>query len=517
MPEITSPTQILRYPTQVPPTQVLPSQVLPSPVPIRRAARGRTESIVHAEAPRLRTSTGPRSFSTSTARCSISHRPLWRSAYRRVCAMRSRALKVASRRRHRLHQRAPDRGDRPHLRSAAASRGRRTWRGNPLRARHARSGAAASPRSTTICAKNSRRSSQLDPGILVEDKGFSIAIHYRLVAAIRRRGDEACRYHLPARALRLAGSAARQARGRNQAERLRQGHRAARADVEFRPSPAASRFSSATMLPITPPSRCCPISMASAFRSAAPCRGLIFNFDGPQDVRLWLGTAWARTARRSGGMTDYGLDLALIGNGRTAALLEPGSRIVWWCFPRFDSDPVLCRLLAGDEEKGFTDVVVGGPEGRQIRISAQHADRGHRADRRERWRRSHHRFRAALPESRPHLSRPAADTHHRTGLRAAAHHHPLPPDQQLRPSDPPAHARQQSYPLLGSRYPDPALHRRAALLYRARGLVRADAAAAYGARRRRAVSRGARHHLPRLPRAHARLLARMGAPAQPFL
>jgi GH15 family glucan-1,4-alpha-glucosidase len=55
---------------------------------------------------------------------------------------------------------------------------------------------------------------------------------------------------------------------------------------------------------------------------------------------------------------DYGLDLAVIGNCRTAALVDPGSRIVWWCFPRFDSDPVFCRLLAGDEEKGFTDVVV---------------------------------------------------------------------------------------------------------------------------------------------------------------
>ena len=33
---------------------------------------------------------------------------------------------------------------------------------------------------------------------------------------------------------------------------------------------------------------------------------------------------------------------------------------MWWCYPRFDSDPVLCRLLAGDEEKGFTDVVVEG-------------------------------------------------------------------------------------------------------------------------------------------------------------
>jgi len=57
-------------------------------------------------------------------------------------------------------------------------------------------------------------------------------------------------------------------------------------------------------------------------------------------------------------MTDYGLDLAIVGNGRTAALIEPGSRITWWCFPRFDSNPVFCRLLAGDEEKGFTDVVL---------------------------------------------------------------------------------------------------------------------------------------------------------------
>ena len=59
-------------------------------------------------------------------------------------------------------------------------------------------------------------------------------------------------------------------------------------------------------------------------------------------------------------MTDFGLDLAVIGNGRTAALVEPASRIVWWCYPRFDADPVFCRLLTGDEEKGFTDVVLDG-------------------------------------------------------------------------------------------------------------------------------------------------------------
>ena len=51
-------------------------------------------------------------------------------------------------------------------------------------------------------------------------------------------------------------------------------------------------------------------------------------------------------------MIDHGLDLALIGNGRTAALVDPQSRIVWWCFPGFDGDPIFCRLLAGGEGPG---------------------------------------------------------------------------------------------------------------------------------------------------------------------
>jgi GH15 family glucan-1,4-alpha-glucosidase len=52
------------------------------------------------------------------------------------------------------------------------------------------------------------------------------------------------------------------------------------------------------------------------------------------------------------------LDLGLIGNGRIAALVDARARIRWWCFPRFDSDPVFSHLLAGDEEKGFADVLV---------------------------------------------------------------------------------------------------------------------------------------------------------------
>ena len=52
------------------------------------------------------------------------------------------------------------------------------------------------------------------------------------------------------------------------------------------------------------------------------------------------------------------LDLALIGNCRVAALVDRHARIVWWCFPRFDSDPAFSRLLAGDEEKGFCAVAL---------------------------------------------------------------------------------------------------------------------------------------------------------------
>ncbi len=54
------------------------------------------------------------------------------------------------------------------------------------------------------------------------------------------------------------------------------------------------------------------------------------------------------------------LDLALIGNSCAAAFIDSNARIVWWCFPHFDSDPVFSRLLAGDEEKGFCDVLLSG-------------------------------------------------------------------------------------------------------------------------------------------------------------
>ena len=47
------------------------------------------------------------------------------------------------------------------------------------------------------------------------------------------------------------------------------------------------------------------------------------------------------------------LDLALIGNGRIALLVDAMASVVWGCFPQIDGDPVFCALLdareSGDE------------------------------------------------------------------------------------------------------------------------------------------------------------------------
>src|SRR6202012_2996427 len=62
---------------------------------------------------------------------------------------------------------------------------------------------------------------------------------------------------------------------------------------------------------------------------------------------------------REGAQTKrQNLARALIGNSCAAAFVDQNARIVWWCYPHFDSDPVFSRLLAGDEEKGFCDVTL---------------------------------------------------------------------------------------------------------------------------------------------------------------
>jgi len=55
-------------------------------------------------------------------------------------------------------------------------------------------------------------------------------------------------------------------------------------------------------------------------------------------------------------MMQYGL----IGNCAISALVDGEARIVWSCFPRFDGDPIFCRLLDDDGERGFFGVELDG-------------------------------------------------------------------------------------------------------------------------------------------------------------
>nr|WP_314072991.1 glycoside hydrolase family 15 protein [uncultured Roseococcus sp.] len=53
------------------------------------------------------------------------------------------------------------------------------------------------------------------------------------------------------------------------------------------------------------------------------------------------------------------LDLAAIGNGTVAALVNGEGRVSWMCWPRLDGDPIFCGLLDGTEpEGGFCEVSV---------------------------------------------------------------------------------------------------------------------------------------------------------------
>jgi GH15 family glucan-1,4-alpha-glucosidase len=47
--------------------------------------------------------------------------------------------------------------------------------------------------------------------------------------------------------------------------------------------------------------------------------------------------------------TRPNLDLAVIGNCTWAGLIDDRARLVWGCLPRFDSDPVFCALLGGED------------------------------------------------------------------------------------------------------------------------------------------------------------------------
>jgi len=50
------------------------------------------------------------------------------------------------------------------------------------------------------------------------------------------------------------------------------------------------------------------------------------------------------------------LELGIIGNCTISALIDRSGTVVWSCFPRFDGDPLFCKLLDEDGERGFYSV-----------------------------------------------------------------------------------------------------------------------------------------------------------------
>jgi GH15 family glucan-1,4-alpha-glucosidase len=67
------------------------------------------------------------------------------------------------------------------------------------------------------------------------------------------------------------------------------------------------------------------------------------------------------------------LNLGLIGNCSVSALVDDCGRIVWFCQPRFDSDPFFCNLLADDpgfEKAGFWSIEIDA-----LKARAQHYER----------------------------------------------------------------------------------------------------------------------------------------------
>jgi GH15 family glucan-1,4-alpha-glucosidase len=58
---------------------------------------------------------------------------------------------------------------------------------------------------------------------------------------------------------------------------------------------------------------------------------------------------------------EASLELAIIGNCQVNALIDEVGRMVWACMPRFDSQPVFCALLMGDQRevrRGVFEVVL---------------------------------------------------------------------------------------------------------------------------------------------------------------
>jgi GH15 family glucan-1,4-alpha-glucosidase len=71
---------------------------------------------------------------------------------------------------------------------------------------------------------------------------------------------------------------------------------------------------------------------------------------GPAAAPTTTKTTRYQKQRDNGASMKSSLDLGLIGNSRTCALVDRKASIVWWCYPYFDGDPICCSLLQDEEQ-----------------------------------------------------------------------------------------------------------------------------------------------------------------------
>src|SRR5579864_5882381 len=243
---------------------------------------------------------------------------------------------------------------RPDLLAPAACRDRRPWRGAARRGRrragHAR---GAAEHSFEAQARQRHRDRPRHPR---REQGLLAGDSLSPGAGQGRRSARGGRGDLRRRAAGLGRNPARQTGGRDQAGRHQQGRRGVRADglsAVRRPQSDLHRRRRHRRAGVRHHRE---IRRPGLFRRPHHCRHQRpFRQAG---IRARLAGAHRGRSHGRGRMKDHGLDLAVIGNGRTAALVDPESRIVWWCYPRFDGDPIFCRLVSGKEEKGFSDVLL---------------------------------------------------------------------------------------------------------------------------------------------------------------
>ena len=344
------------------------------------------------------------------------------------------------------------------------------------------------------------------PGLLLEDKGLTLALHYRLAP------------HLAAYAHRLMCRLADEA---DAGLEVQFGKRVA----EVKPSGIDKGTAVAEYLAESPFKGRRPVFIGDdlndehGFAEVNRLDGISikvgkgnscarFRLPDVAAVRRWLGDALKGKHMRT-------LDLALIGNCTIGALVDARANIIWGCFPRFDGDPVFCSLLKETDDYGFFAVELADCERTEqhylentailvTRLYDRHGGAVEVTDFAPRFGQYGRMFRPMMLVRRV-----------RRLCRQPAHHPAPAPGLRRRRRPARRHLGQQPHPLCGADAHAAADHRCLAHRDPAGNAVLSRGHRDAAARRGRNRARSRRRGRPPLSRGNRAVLARVGALSSP--